>query len=138
MHHISLAELGTSDATLSQDQALAVIGMGAVSSDGDVSSDELSGLLDSLAKLGVGDSDEARQALVREVAGLARQHGPGPITGTALATLTDDHKETALRLAFDVLMSDGEIPDEELRFIGELQHALGISDERYDALLAEA
>lgn len=135
MHHISLGELGTCDATLTQDQAIAAIGLAAVSSDGDASGDELVGLLDSLAKLGVGDSDEARQDLARGVIALSKQHGPGPITGVALKTLADEHKETALRLAFDVLMADGELPDDELTFIGELQHALGVSDDRYNALL---
>lgn len=138
MHHISLAELGTCDVALSQEQALAAVGLAAISSDGDTSSDELTGLLDGLARLGVGDDDEARQAHVREAAGLARQHGLGPLTGSALQTLAAGRKDDALRLAFAVLMSDGDIPDDELRFIGELQHALGITDDRYDELLAEA
>ena len=137
MHHISLSDLGTCDVTLSQEQALAAVGLAAVSSDGDVSSDELAGLLDALARLGVGADDDARQSLVPEAAGLAKQHGLGPLTGTAIAAL-GDRRDDALRLAFAVLMSDGDIPDDELRFIGELQHALGISDDRYDELLAEA
>lgn len=137
MHHISLAELGTCDATLTQDQALAAIGLAAVSSDGDASGDELVGLLDSLARLGVGDSDEARQDLARGVIALSKRHGPGPITGVALATLADEHRETALRLAFDVLMADGQLPDDELSFVSELQRALAISDDRYNALLEQ-
>jgi tellurite resistance protein len=137
MHHISLAELGTCDATLTQDQALAAIGLAAVSSDGDASGDELVGLLDSLARLGVGDSDEARQDLARGVIALSKRHGPGPVTGVALATLADEHRETALRLAFDVLMADGQLPDDELSFVSELQRALAISDDRYNALLEQ-
>lgn len=137
MHHISLAELGTCDATLTQDQALAAIGLAAVSSDGNASGDELVGLLDSLARLGVGDSDEARQDLARGVIALSKRHGPGPVTGVALATLADEHRETALRLAFDVLMADGQLPDDELSFVSELQRALAISDDRYNALLEQ-
>lgn len=135
--HISLADLGTSSATLDQEQAVAVIGLGAVSSDGNVEKEELAGLLTELARLGVAADDEARERLVWDIVELAKQHGLGPLTGTALATLAGDRREAALRLAFAVSMSDGELPDEELRYVGELQAALGISDQRYDELLAE-
>lgn len=123
---------------LSQDQALVVLGLSGLSSDGHVAHEEVLGLISALAPLGIGADDEARDALVHECARLSDEHGLGPLTAAALATIAGDHREHALRLAFAVLMADGDIPDEELQFIGELQKALEISDERYEALLAEA
>jgi uncharacterized tellurite resistance protein B-like protein len=62
--------------------------------------------------------------------------GLGPLTSTALATLEPARRELGLRVTFDVLLGDGAVPDEEIEYVRELQQALGVSDERYDELLA--
>lgn len=124
--------------TLTQDQALVVVGFGAVSSDGAVGADEVTAVARGLARLGVLDSDEARDELLHEVVRLVHAHGLAPMNAAALASLADARREAALRLAIAVVLVDGSIPDAELAYVRELQRALGISDERHDQLLAEA
>lgn len=138
MQQARLGEHEAARVLISQDQALVVIGLAAVGSDGRIGHDEVLGMSAALARLQVLADDPARDALVHEVVRLVDEHGLGPLTTTALATLTGDHRELALRLAFAVLMADGAVPDDELAFVDELQRALEIPDERYDALLAEA
>jgi len=137
MQQDSLDDL-RADVTLTQDQALVVVGFGAVSSDGEVGADEVTAVARGLAALGVLGSDEARDELLHEVMRLVHAHGLDPLTGTALVTLADERREAALRLAFAVLLVDGSIPDAELVFVRGLQRLLAISDERYDQLVAEA
>lgn len=124
--------------TLTQDQALAVIGLSAVSSDGRVENAELTALLEALARTGAVGDDGACVGLVQEVVRMADAVGLGPLTSTALATLEAERRELGLRVTFEVLMGDGDVPDAELEYVRELQRALGVSDERYDALLAAA
>jgi uncharacterized tellurite resistance protein B-like protein len=138
MHHISLGDPGASKVTLTQDQALAVIGLSAVSSDGRVENAELTALLEALARTGAVGDDGACVGLVQEVVRMADAVGLGPLTSTALATLEAERRELGLRVTFEVLMGDGDVPDAELEYVRELQRALGVSDERYDALLAAA
>lgn len=124
------------EVTLTQDQALVAVGFAAVSSDGQIGADEVTAVARALSGLGVLGSDQARDDLLHDVVRLAHTHRVGPLTRTALATLAGDRREAALRLAFAVLVVDGNIPDDELAFARGLQQALEISDERYDQLAA--
>lgn len=120
------------------DQALVVVGFGAVSSDGAVGVDEVTAVARGLSILGILDSDEARDELLHEVMRLVHTHGLGPMLGAALPVVADERREAVLRLAVAIVLVDGSIPDEELAYVRELQRSLEISDERYDQLLAEA
>jgi hypothetical protein len=124
--------------TLTWDQALVVVGFGAVSSDGAVGVDEVTAVARGLSILGILDSDEARDELLHEVMRLVHTHGLGPMLGAALPVVADERREAVLRLAVAIVLVDGSIPDEELAYVRELQRSLEISDERYDQLLAEA
>lgn len=126
------------DVTLTGDQALVVVGFGAVSSDGVVGVDEVTAVARGLSALGISESDEARDELLHEVMRLVHTHGLGPMMGAALPIVAEERREAALRLAVAVVIVDGSIPDEELVYVRGLQRSLEISDERYDQLLAEA
>jgi tellurite resistance protein len=138
MHANPLGDHPAARVQLAQDQALVVIGFGGVSSDGRVGPEEVLAVTAALARLHVLDSDQARDELVHEVVRMVDEHGLGPLTTTALSVLAGERREHALRVAFAVLLADGELPDAELAFAAALQAALEISDERYAALLAEA
>lgn len=126
------------DVTLTWEQALVVVGFGAVSSDGAVGVDEVTAVARGLSALGILDSDAARDELLHEVMRRVHTHGLGSMTGAALPVVAGERREAVLRLALAVVIVDGSIPDEELAYVRGLQRSLEISDERYDQLLAEA
>lgn len=116
---------------LAAEEALVVVGLAAVSSDGDVEDIELTALVEALETLEIlPDLDEdAREDFVLRVVGLCDLEGLGPVLGAALRSLTDEASRLlALELTVEVLVADGQIPDSEVVYLHAFKDVLGIGD----------
>lgn len=135
MARLSLQDLGRSAVALTVEEALTVVGLGAVSSDGKIEEAELTELIGDLDELEIlaSVSEDGREEFVLRVVGLAEREGLGPLLGAALDTLaTDQAREAAMTLTINILASDGALPDSEFDYLRALKHRLGLSDEQYE------
>lgn len=135
MARLSLHDLGRAAAALTVPEALAVVGLVAVSSDDTIEEVELTELVRDLDELDIlaGVSEDEREDFVLRLVGLAEREGLAPLLGAALEALTDDHaREAAITLTINILACDGVLPDAEFDYLRQLKHRLGLSDEQYD------
>jgi tellurite resistance protein len=135
MARLSLQDLGRSQTALTPAEALAVVGLSAVSSDGKVEDIELTELVRDLDELGIlaNVSEDEREDFLLRLVGLADREGLGPLLGTALDALTTDRaRETAITLTINILAADGVLPDSEFDYLRELKQYLRLSDAQYE------
>lgn len=132
---------GGTQVALSPDLAIAAIGLFSVYADGasaeDVETDALGEMLSAI-DLYEDYSEEDFAALGAEIASLINEEGIEAVAAQAIATARDEGiQEAAFMIAVIVIAADGEVPEEEQEYVNSLFQALGISENRANAIINE-
>jgi hypothetical protein len=116
--------------TLTVPEAFAAILLGAVTSDGTVTSDEGLRVHHALTsmRLYCEHSPEARQAIVGKVMELIEYHGIAPVIACAARTIPAELRATAFANATDLVLSDRRVSGHERSLLDELQVVLQLDD----------
>ncbi len=75
--------------------------------------------------------------LVEKLTGIARIDGLGALFNAAYESLSDDLILDAFATAAIVLIENGKMPDQPMRFLIELKEALGLEDEEAEEVIDE-
>ncbi len=119
---------------LSPESAIAAIGLYSTFVDGEYDEEaETAALNEMLSAIDLYEdySEDDFAALEDELATLFQDEGVESVIGQAIDTVrAAEVEEAALIVTMIVLVSDGEVPEEEQEYIDNLCEALGISQER--------
>jgi len=126
---------------LTPEEAIAAIGAFTMSADGEVQDVEAETLADVLKDtLDIFESyeDDDVEAICNRVSSLFEEQSAEAVLNSALDALPNqDLREAAMYIVFAVLVSDGEIPEEESDFANGMRVRLRITAERYDEMIDE-
>lgn len=117
--------------TLGPAEAFAAIALIAVAADGYAADAELQSIITSLSRMQLFRSypgDVIRKMFDRLLSLLQRQ-GADNLLAAALASLPHELQETAFAVTTDIVLSDGEVTQEEEEFLNQLYRALELSEE---------
>ncbi|MBW4458832.1 MAG: tellurite resistance TerB family protein [Nodosilinea sp. WJT8-NPBG4] len=132
---------GGTQVALSPELAVAMIGLFSAFADGEVSSDAEAyalGEMVSCIDLYSEYTEEDFADLGAEIGSLINEAGVEAVVSQAIETIKDEGvEEAAFIIALVVLVSDGEVPEDEQEFIDDLRQALRISVERADEIVGE-
>ena len=83
-------------------------------------------------------SEDDFVALGTEIGTLIKEEGIEAVVAQAIATARDEGlQEAAFAVAVYVVAADGEVPEEEQEYINNLCQALGLSENRANAIIDE-
>ncbi|MBW4582993.1 MAG: tellurite resistance TerB family protein [Tildeniella nuda ZEHNDER 1965/U140] len=132
---------GGTQVALSPELAIAAIGLFSVYADGESAEDvETEALGEMLSAIDLYEdySEEDFSALGAEIANLINEEGIEAVVAQAIATARDEGiQEAAFMIAVIVIAADGEVPEEEQEYVNSLFQALGISENRANAIIDE-
>ncbi|PSB28056.1 TerB family tellurite resistance protein [Stenomitos frigidus] len=132
---------GGTQVALSPELAIAAIGLFSVYADGEATGDmEAEALGEMLSAIDLYEdySEEDFAALGTEVGNLINEEGIEAVVAQAIATARDEGiQEAAFAVAAYVVAADGEVPEDEQEYINSLFQALGISENRANAIIDE-
>lgn len=140
MSNRKLPRGGGTQVALSPELAIAAIGLFSMYSDGDAVEIETESLGELLTAIDLYEdyAEEDFAALGSEIGTLINEEGIEAVVVQALATARDEGiQEAAFAVAVIVIAADGEVPEEEQEFIDSLYQALGISENRANAIIDE-
>lgn len=130
---------GGTQVALSPELAIAAIGLFSIYADGESAEDvETEALGEMLSAIDLYEdySEEDFAALGAEIATLINEEGIEAVAAQAIATARDEGiQEAAFMIAVIVIAADGEVPEEEQSYIDSLFQALGISENRANAII---
>lgn len=111
-------------------EAFAAILLGAVASDGQVSSDEGMRVHRTFTSMNLyrSYSPEALQALVGKMMELIEYHGVAPVVAWAARTIPSELRATTFANAADLVLSDRRVRGHERSFLDELQVVLQLDE----------
>lgn len=116
--------------------------LGAMEADGDVTEEEMNVLEQNLEKheLFNGLTSAERSRLVDLAADAIREGGGGRKRAEAIAKglPSRGHRLTAYAMACQVCVSDADLPEAEINYLDDLQHALGVADDEARELFESA
>ncbi|GAB4474728.1 MAG: hypothetical protein OHK0037_35740 [Elainellaceae cyanobacterium] len=120
----------TAQETFSPPEAYAAIALAAIASDGYLSDEELSGLMNVLNRMQLfrSYSNDIMRRMFDKLFSILRRDGVGVLFATAKDSLPFELKESAFAVATDLILADGRVTQEEQKFLNDLYQALGISE----------
>ena len=121
----------SNETTLGPAEAFAAIALIAVAADGYMTDSETQVISTSLSRMQLFSSypEKAMLKMIDKLLDSLQRDGVDVLFNAAIATLPDDLKETAFAVATDIILSDGEVTDEEENFLNDLHHLLEIPEE---------
>ena len=114
--------------TLNPREAFAAVAVAAVAADGVIEQSELQRLVGDLAEKKMFRNSNDLGNTLNKVASLIQKRGAGPVVKAAGKALSGELKPTAFAMATDLLLADGEVDQEERKFLEDFQKTLGIDD----------
>lgn len=120
-----------SQITLGPAEAFAAIALIAVAADGYAADSEERVLMTTLSRMQLYRSypaDVLEKMIDRLLNNLQRK-GPDSLLAAAIASLPHELQETVFAVTADIVLSDGEVTEEEEEFLNLLYHALEIPEE---------
>ena len=116
---------------LTEAEGMAGIALAAIASDGMITEEEAAGLGTSLSRMKVyaGMSNRDVNKVFEKLIKVARNEGVDKLLELSAASVRPELKQTAFALAADLLMADGNVANEEKRFLEKIQKNLGVNDD---------
>ncbi|MBD1939845.1 tellurite resistance TerB family protein [Microcoleus sp. FACHB-68] len=123
--------------SLSRAEAFAAIALAAIASDGYFTNTETRTifLVLSRMKLFEGYSELQIKSVLDNLLQFLKQHGTEAFVNSAKEFLSPELQATAFAVSVDLVLSDGVLHKKEEKFLADLQHVLGVSDETADQLI---
>lgn len=114
---------------LSRAEAFAGIQLGAVASDGHISSEEARGLWTMLSRMRLYENwtDEKYESMIHRLLGVLKRGGLDALLDSCAEILPEELRETAFACACDLVLADGVVEEEEKEFLDKLQKVLDIT-----------
>jgi hypothetical protein len=128
-----------SEEALDPEEAVAAIAFVAMFGNGEVTEDEIDLFNDIVLSMELFEdyADDELQEVVDIIADIYYEDGMDALYKLALESLSEDLVETAFETAVEVVLVDGNIPEENEDFIGKLQQALRIEDKVAQEIIEE-
>ncbi|MDY7023534.1 MAG: tellurite resistance TerB family protein [Cyanobacteriota bacterium] len=116
---------------LTPPQAFAAIALTAVAADGVITDSESQIVKSTLARMELFShySKEAKSEMLQQLLEQIKNSGYESLMQAAIAKLPADLKDTAFAVATDIILSDGDLADEEEQLLNALYSALEISED---------
>jgi tellurite resistance protein len=117
---------------LTKQEAFAGILMGAIASDGHISSEEAQGLCTILSRMKLYDNwtEEKFNNMLNRLLGMIKRQGVESVLRACAQVLPERLHETAFANACDLILADGVVEEEEKEYLNQLQQILGISGDQ--------
>nr|WP_293110722.1 tellurite resistance TerB family protein [Okeania sp. SIO2F4] len=78
---------------------------------------------------------EVMRRMFDKLCGMLKRQGPQTLLGAAFESLPHELYETTFAIATDLVLSDGEVTEEEEQLLGSLCNALEIPDETVNEII---
>ena len=139
---MSLFEKGTgqlkaSDIKLDGAEAFAAIALIAVAADDIITTSESQGLTTLFARMELFSkySEDDLRKMTDKLLGIIKNKDIKPLFDAAVAAVPKDLKETLFAVTTDLVLTDGDLAEEEEQLLNELYSALKISEEMADKII---
>jgi uncharacterized tellurite resistance protein B-like protein len=121
----------TNTIELTPAEAFAAIALTAVAADGIITDSESQIIKSTLARMDLfGEyTAENKTQMIQRLLEQIEKHGYEPLMQSAITKLPANLKDTAFAVATDIILSDGDLADEEEELLNALYNALGISED---------
>ncbi|EAW36838.1 hypothetical protein L8106_26792 [Lyngbya sp. PCC 8106] len=121
----------TNTIELTPAEAFAAIALTAVAADGIITDSESQIIKSTLARMDLfGEyTAENKTKMIQRLLEQIENQGYEPLMQSAITKLPANLKDTAFAVATDIILSDGDLADEEEELLNALYNALGISEE---------
>ena len=112
-------------------EAFAAIALTAVAADGVITDSESQIIKSTLARMDLFNdySSETKTEMMQRLLEQIQSHGYDSLMQAAIAKLPENLKDTAFAVATDIILSDGDLADEEEELLNALYNALDLSEE---------
>jgi tellurite resistance protein len=117
---------------LTKEEAFAAVALSAVAADGVITEEEANGLVISLIRMKLyrGYNGNQMGAILNKCINIIKKEGLDALVTKAKEGLPAELCETAFAVAADLTLADGEIANEEKKFLEKIQIVLGVSEDR--------
>ncbi|MEB3278005.1 MAG: tellurite resistance TerB family protein [Lyngbya sp.] len=112
-------------------EAFAAIALTAVAADGVITDSESQIIKSTLARMDLFNdySSETKTEMMQRLLEQIQSRGYDSLMQAAIAKLPENLKDTAFAVATDIILSDGDLADEEEELLNALYNALDLSEE---------
>lgn len=120
-----------SQAALGPAEAFAAIALIAVAADGYIADAEVQAISTTLWRMQLFRSypSDVMRKMIDRLLNILQRQGADTLLSAAVGSLPHDLEETAFAVTADIVLSDGEVTEEEEEFLNQLYCTLGISEE---------
>ncbi|MDJ0553353.1 MAG: tellurite resistance TerB family protein [Microcoleaceae cyanobacterium MO_207.B10] len=119
------------DIKLEAGDAFAAIALIAVAADGVITESEKQGIDNIFARMELFSnySEDSKREMIDRILGMIKNQEVKPLFDAAVATVPKNLKETVFAVSTDLVLADGDVAEEEEKFLDKLCEALEISEE---------
>ena len=117
---------------LTKEEAFAAVALSAVAADGVITEEEANGLVLGLIRMKLyrGYNGNQMGAILNKCINIIKKEGLDALMAKAKEGLPAELTETAFAVAADLTLADGEIANEEKKFLEKIQVSLGVPEDK--------
>jgi tellurite resistance protein len=116
---------------LSKEEAFAAVSLVAIAADGVITEEEARGMFVQFYRMKTfsGFNDNQMSSMLNKLVNIIKKQGMDALVGLAKESLPENMKATALDVATELALADGDIAEEEKQLLTKVQQSLGIPED---------